>query len=47
MWGLLFFYDLCLHNFMPEGILHTVTFITLCKAFLGITPHFTLWRWVF
>lgn len=24
-----------------------MTFITLCKAFFWIAPHFTLWRWVF
>ena len=45
--GLLFFYGLRLHDLTPEGILHIRTFITLCKAFLGIAPHFTLWRWVF
>jgi hypothetical protein len=32
---------------MPKGILHITTFITLCKAFLGVKPHFALWRWVF
>jgi hypothetical protein len=32
---------------MSDGILHIATFIMLCKAFLGVTPHFTLWRWVF
>jgi hypothetical protein len=38
---------LCLHNLVSEGILHIVTFITLCEAFLGIKPHFALWKWVF
>ena len=47
MHGLLYFYDLCLHDQMPEGILHIVTFIMLCEAFLGIEPHFALWRWLF
>jgi hypothetical protein len=26
---------------------HNATFITLCEAILGITPHFALWRWLF
>ena len=47
LWGLLFFYGLRLHDQTPEGILHIATFITLCEAFLGIAPHFALWRWVF
>jgi hypothetical protein len=45
--GLLFFYGLHLHDLTPEGILHIMTFIMLCEVFLGITPHFALWRWVF
>ena len=47
MCGLLFFYSLRLHDLTSEGILHIATFITLCEAFLGIHPHFTLWRWLF
>ena len=41
VWGLLFFYDLWLHDPMPE-ILDIAAFIMLCEAFLGITPHFLL-----
>ena len=44
MWGLLLFYGLWLHDLTSEGILHITTFITLCKAFLGIATHFMLWR---
>lgn len=44
MWGLLFFYGLRLHDLTSEGILHIATFIMLCEAFLGIAPHFVLWR---
>ena len=47
VWGLMFFYGLWLHDLMSEGILHIATFIMLCEAFLGIEPHFTLWRWLF
>jgi hypothetical protein len=45
--GLLYFYDLHLHDLTLEGILHIATFITLCEAFLGIKPHFALWRCLF
>ena len=45
--GLLYFYGLCLHDLTLEGILHIATFIMLCEAFLGIEPHFAMWRWLF
>jgi hypothetical protein len=35
-------YDLELHHLTPLGILHIVAFVTLCKAFMGIEPHFDL-----
>jgi hypothetical protein len=31
----------------PSGILHMVTFVTLCKAYMGIEPHFDLWNYFF
>ena len=31
----------------PNGILHIACFITLCEAFLGIYPHWGLWRCLF
>ena len=45
--GLIFFYGFHLHDLTLEEILHIVTFITLCEAYLGIAPHFVLRRWVF
>jgi hypothetical protein len=30
---LLFYYRLCLHDLTPEGILHLLVFIMLCKGF--------------
>ena len=30
-----------------KGILHITSFITQCEAFLGIQPHFAMWRWLF
>ncbi|KAK1664987.1 hypothetical protein QYE76_053146 [Lolium multiflorum] len=31
----------------PNSILHISIFITLCEAFLGIDPHWDLWRKIF
>jgi hypothetical protein len=31
----------------PSGVLHIVTFLTLCKAYMGIEPHFNLWSHFF
>jgi hypothetical protein len=42
--GLLFVYGVQLHQLTPNSILHIACFITLCKSFLGIDPHFLLWR---
>ena len=36
--GLLFAYQLQLHDLTPNGILHIACFITLCGGFLGIYP---------
>jgi hypothetical protein len=45
--GLLFVYGVQLHQLMPNSILHIVCFITLCKAFLAIDPHWGLWKHIF
>ena len=45
--GLLYSYRLQLHDLIPNGILHIACFITLCEAFLGIYPHWGLWRRLF
>jgi hypothetical protein len=31
----------------PNTILHLACFITLCECFLGIEPHWALWRRIF
>jgi hypothetical protein len=36
-----------LHQLTPNSILHIACFITLCESFLGIDPHFLLWRALF
>jgi hypothetical protein len=45
--GLLQFYLIELVHLAPNSITIIVTFIHLCEAFLGITPHFNLWRHFF
>jgi hypothetical protein len=45
--GLLFVYGVQLHQLTPNSILHITCFITLCESFLGIDPHFLLWRALF
>ncbi|KAK1629655.1 hypothetical protein QYE76_003970 [Lolium multiflorum] len=42
--SLLFFYGFQLWQLTPNSILHLSIFITVCKAFLGIDPHWGLWR---
>jgi hypothetical protein len=45
--GLLFVYGVQLHQLTPNSILHVAYFITLCESFLGIDPHWILWRFLF
>jgi hypothetical protein len=45
--GLLFIYGMQLHQLTPNSILHIVCFITLCDSFLGIGPHWILWKFLF
>ena len=42
--GLLFFYGLELTHLKPNSIAQITIFIHLCEAYLGIAPHFNLWR---
>jgi hypothetical protein len=36
-----------LHHLTLNSILHIACFITLCESFLGIDPHWVLWRFLF
>jgi hypothetical protein len=45
--GLLFVYGVQLHQLTPYSLLHIAYFITLCEAFLGIDPHWILWKYLF
>ena len=45
--GLLDYYQVELQHLNPNGIQHIAAFIALCEGFLGISPHFDLWRHFF
>jgi hypothetical protein len=45
--GLLDFYDLNLTYLNPNSILQVSIFTHLCKAYLGILPHFGLWKYLY
>ncbi|KAK1647863.1 hypothetical protein QYE76_065668 [Lolium multiflorum] len=45
--SLLFFYGIQLWQLTPNSILHLSIFITVWEAFLGIDPHWGLWRKIF
>ncbi|KAK1661073.1 hypothetical protein QYE76_049232 [Lolium multiflorum] len=44
---LLHMYGIQLWQLTPNSILHLAIFITLCEAFLGIDPHWGLWKKIF
>jgi hypothetical protein len=45
--GLLDFYDLNLTHLNPNSILQIFVFVHLCEAYLGILPHFGLWKYLY
>jgi hypothetical protein len=45
--GLLYYYGLELVHLVPNSITVVSTFIHFCEAYLGISPHFLLWRYFF
>ncbi|KAK1604414.1 hypothetical protein QYE76_028087 [Lolium multiflorum] len=45
--GLIFIYGIQLHQLTPNSLLHISIFITLCECFLGIHPHWSLWKRIF
>jgi hypothetical protein len=40
-------YGMQLHQLTPNSILHMACFITLCETFLGVDPHWGLWKQIF
>ena len=45
--GLLSYYRIQLHHLTPNSFVHLSSFVHLCEAFLGIEPHFELFRFLF
>ena len=45
--GLLYYYKIQLHHLTPNSSVHISIFVHLCEAFLGIEPHFELFRFLF
>jgi hypothetical protein len=45
--GLLYYYQLELVHLVPNSITVVSSFIHFCEAYLGISPHFLLWRYFF
>jgi hypothetical protein len=45
--GLLDFYHLNLTHLNPNSIMQVSVFVHLCEAFLGILPHFGLWKYLY
>jgi len=45
--GLLFLWGIQIHHLTPDSILHIAIFVQLCEVFLGIYPHFDLFKSLF
>ncbi|KAM0884451.1 hypothetical protein ACQ4PT_030973 [Festuca glaucescens] len=45
--GFLFIYGIQVHQLTPNSLLHISIFVTLCECFLGIHPHWGLWKRIF
>jgi hypothetical protein len=45
--GLIYCYQLELVHLVPNSITVVLTFIHFCESYLGISPHFLLWRYLF
>jgi hypothetical protein len=45
--GVLDFYSPNLTHLNPNFVLQIVMFVHLCEAFLGILPHFGLWKYLY
>ena len=44
---MLHYYKVELQHLTPNGVQHIAAFVTLCEGFLGISPHFDLWQYLF
>jgi hypothetical protein len=44
---ILYYFGLHLCNLNPNSLIHIAIFINLCEDYLGIVPHFNLFRYFF
>ena len=44
---MLHYYKVELQHLTPNEVQHIAAFVALCEGFLGISPHFDLWRYFF
>ena len=47
MGSLLCYFGLWLHDLMVHRMAHLTVFVTIYECYLGIEPHFDLWRRIF
>jgi hypothetical protein len=45
--GLLDFYSLNLTHLNPNSVLQIAIFVHLCEAYLGVSLHFGLWKYLY
>jgi len=45
--GLLYVYGLQVHDLPPNAMMQISCFIVLCECFLGVHPHWALWKRLF
>ena len=45
--GLLYAYGVQIHDLTPNGVLSIAGFNVLCECFLGVAPHWALWKSLF
>jgi hypothetical protein len=45
--GLLDFYTLNLIHLNPNYVLQIAIFVHICESYLGIIPHFGLWKYLY
>ena len=45
--GILDFYHINLTHLNPNSILQISIFVHLCEAYLGVLPHFGLWKYLY
>jgi hypothetical protein len=45
--AILHYYEVELHNLIPNSVMQAAVFATVCEGFLGVPPHWNLWLHLF